>query len=170
MTTEKLLRETLHAAADTIEATPPELSSPTREPVMDPRPRVRRTVALSAAALLLSATAAGAAGQLWDFDVTVISEPEGDRPGGIENSDLFAPGAPFHCTGLFDMTPSEAAALVRDRGFEVSWQYDVPGWPIDKQPPEDAYIDAVVMMDETTARLIATPERRPIRPDRGCPQ
>lgn len=170
MTTEDLLRDTLHAAAETVEATPPEPSSLTTQIVTDPGPRRRRTVVLTAAAVLLTATAAGAASQLWDFDVEVFSEPDGDQVGVIYNSDLFAPGAPFHCTGIFDMTPSQAAALVRDRGFEVSWQYDVPGWPIDKQPPEDAYIDAVVMMDETTARLIATPERRPIRPDRGCPQ
>lgn len=170
MTTERLLRQTLHAAADTIEATPPELSSLTRQTAKDPRPRQRRTVALTAAAVLLSATTAGAASQLWDFDVTVINEPEGDRPGAIENSDLFAPGAPFHCTGIFDMTPNEAAALVRDRGFDVTWHYDGRPWPPDRQPPETAYVDTVVLTDENTALLITTPDRRPVRPDRGCPQ
>lgn len=170
MTTEKLLRDTLHAAAHTIEVTAPDPSSLATETVNDPRRWRRRTVTLTAAAVLVTATAAGAASQLWDFEVEVFSEADGDHAGVIYNSDLFAPGAPFHCTGIFDMTPSQAAALVRDRGFEVSWQYDVPGWPIDKKPPEDAYIDSVAMMDEFTARLIATPERRPIRPDRGCPQ
>lgn len=170
MTTEKLLRDTLHAAANTIEAPPPEPSTLRSVPVKNQSSRRRRTITLAAAAVLLTATAAGAAGQLWEFDLEVFSEPEGDQVGLIYNSDLFARGAPFHCTAIFDMTPSQAAALVRDLGFDVSWQYDVPGWPIDKKPPDDAYIDAVVMMDETTARLIATPDRRPVRPDRGCPK
>ena len=55
------------------------------------------------------------------------------------------------------------------RGFEVNWQHEHPDWRPGDRPPPDASIDAVVLLDEETAIVITTPERRSVRPDRGCP-
>lgn len=169
MNTKYLLRQTLRGAAANNEMAPPSLDEFTsRRDAARRRPLLRIAV-LATAGLLLTAGAAGAASQLWDFDLRVLMDTNDDHLGLVEGSDLFTPGAPFHCTGFFDMTPSEAEELVRGRGFEVSWQYDVANWPIGKTPPETAYLDEIVLLDERTARILATPNRRPVRPDGGCP-
>lgn len=164
------IRDTLHHVADLVDAPTPPLEYLGRPPDGRRRHRPRLAAAGMAVVLTILVGAAAAATALFDVHVRVVSEPNGSTMGGIEsNSDLFAPGAPFHCTGLFDMTPSQAEELVESRGFEATWQYDGRVWPEHATPPDSAHVDNVVLLDDDTARLIATPDRRPVRPDRGCP-
>lgn len=162
------LRTTLNRYAEQVDTTPPPLATLAPTPTRPPR-RPRTPVVAAAVALTVLAGGTAVAASVFDFSVNVFAEPDGSTMGGIENSDLFAPGAPFHCTGLFDLTPRKAEDVVESRGFDATWQYDGRVWPENKTPPDTAYVDEVVLLDDQTARLIATPDRRPVRPDRGCP-
>lgn len=81
-----------------------------------------------AAVALLAGAVAGA---------TVVSESVRGHPG------LFAPGGPFQCTRIRQMSPPQAEAVLEDLGYDVTWQVEDRGLGTSEQKPTappDGYI------------------------------
>lgn len=133
MTTENLLRDSLHAAAGTIEAEPPELSTLTAEPARDARPRRRRTVTLAAAAVALSASTAVA--------VTTRSADPVVPEALTEQIDR-------HISEADCMSPAEAETFVRDTLDRLGH----PDWTVDVADPDAACVRAG--LDASTSTVI----------------
>lgn len=133
MTTDNLLRDTLHAVAGTIEAAPPQLSALTAEPASNARPRRRRTVTLAVAAAALSASTAVAVTTLSRDPVVPEALTEQiDRP--ISEADY--------------MSPAEAETFVRGTLDRLGY----PDWTVDVADPDAACVRAG--LDASTSTVI----------------
>jgi hypothetical protein len=80
-----------------------------------------------------------------------IAEPDGavpgDAPKGGANDgapkpaiNLFMPGGPLHCSGIFQMTPAEAHRALLKRGYSVSWRFVRDGFSEVRATPPDGVI------------------------------
>lgn len=134
MTTEELLRDTLNAAAGTIEATPPELASLTADPAKNARPRQGRTVALAAAAAALTASSAVAVTTMGSDPVVPEALTE-QIDGPISETDC--------------MTPAEAETFVRDTLDRLGY----PDWTVDAADPDASCVRAGLDASTSTVML-----------------
>lgn len=104
------------------------------------RPRSRRAPMLAAAMLAAGSIA-------WVGYTAIAADP---------HEGAFNPGQPLYCSGIQTMEPAAAAAELRDRGYEVQWQYHhQPGdTAIRTEPPADAVIIEVAIVDDGATALV----------------
>ncbi len=79
-------------------------------------------------------------------------------------------GQPFHCVGLERMTPPDADAAIRARGYTVTWQIEdqaAPSSRLDTRPPATGFViggyvngmHAHVVVETGTAAQPIPPQR-----------
>lgn len=138
------LRRTLAHRAESVEADPDLDDLAARAVETDgtrpARTRPRRIPALAAAVLAAGSIA-------WVGYAVLDATPQ---------EGAFNPGQPLYCSGIQTMTPASAAEALRDRGYEVQWQYHPgPGEPaIREQPAADAVIVDVTIVDDGATALV----------------
>lgn len=92
----------------------------------------------------------------------------------------FNPGGELRCSGIRTMSPAEAEAELRERGYEVEWQYHPTSGSdiIRSRPPvtDDTVVVEVVVFDADTPALIlvegfdpSDPLHRRLRSGDDCP-
>lgn len=108
-----------------LEETMPDLTTTTSE-------HRRLRWSLPAVTLIAAlAFAAGAAG------ATVMREAVGTAPG------VFSPDGPLYCTRIQQLSPREADPLLREFGYDVTWQVenrDTGDYERSTTPPSEGYI------------------------------
>jgi hypothetical protein len=67
------------------------------------------------------------------------ARPNVDAPKLVKGN-VFAPGGPLHCSGIFQMTPADAHAMLLKLGYSVSWRFLRDGFSEVRATPPDGVI------------------------------